>query len=355
MKKPFLLVLVGICLLFSTSFSSVDIAKAIIDTSLTTPAPDEFVLESFVPTIGLSPSSAALSWKHVENARSYIIYRSEEKTNNNYSKIGEVTSNHFLDKTIKAGIKYYYKVEATRGEIVSKHLQIAEKSMPTATPSSTPLSNGATKLNAPKNIKVANKGSYNLISWSKVKDATRYIIYRSKYSNKNFTQIASSTQPEHKDYNVTEGEAYYYQVVGTNGNVQSKPATSRKVTVPTPSPIPYQRMSYKTLARNPEYYKGQYVRLNNCRVVQQLDFDNSSDIELIVTVGGNRNVVYFDVPGFKDWSWGGSFAETGVNRLLVGDKIDITGKVLGEHSYETIDGRTLTVPLIELDYMWLYD
>ena len=355
MKKTISLLLIIVCLVVSFIFLNPDSVIAATAAPQVTPAPDEYVLEQVDPTARLSFKSASLSWKAIENAKSYRIYRSVGKNSKNYLHVGQVTRTHFLDSTIKAGVKYYYKVVATNGDFVSPDSKIVEILLPTTAPTPTPSRNGVTKLSAPKNIKVANKGAYNLISWSSVKDAKRYIIYRSNYSNKNFTQIASSTQLEHKDYNIIEGESYYYQVVGTNGNVESKPATSRKVTVPTPSPIPYQRMSYKTLARNPEYYKGQYVRLNNCRVVQQLDIENSSDIELIVTVGGNSNVVYFNVPGFKDWSWDGSFAETGVNRLLDGDKIDITGKVLGEYSYETIDGRTLTVPLVELDYMWLYD
>lgn len=313
-----------------------------------------------------------ISWNKVEGAKRYVIYRSTLK-DSNYERITATWDLELFDYGIKEGATYYYKVTSINNSTESKPstpkkifvptptpkptLKPTPKPTPTPKPSPTPK-----PLKVPTNIKVSYEGTYNLISWSKVKDATSYVVYRSSSKDKGFEEIATTWTLQYRDASARSGKTYYYQVASANASTKSKPSAPKKFFMPTPSPKPtatpisYQRMSYKTLARNPEFYKGQAVKITNCRVVQQIDDNKSSDIEVIVTVGGyNNNVMYLTVPGFKDWEWGGSFKKTGVSRLLDGDKIDITGIVLGEYTYETIDNRTLTVPLIEVDYMWLYD
>lgn len=122
--------------------------------------------------------------------------------------------------------------------------------------------------------------------------------------------------------------------------------------VAKPKPITYNKFSYKDVARSPDAYIGQLWRIT-AYVVQQIDSPYSSDVELILNArrsGGQ--VIYAQVQDFKNWTWGGPGEQ--VTRLLQGDRVELYCEILGEHSYETVDGRWLTVPLVKVVEMKLY-
>lgn len=52
-----------------------------------------------------------LSWKRVKNAKKYTIYRATSK-NGKYTKIGTTAKLNFVNKNVKKGKTYYYKVKA---------------------------------------------------------------------------------------------------------------------------------------------------------------------------------------------------------------------------------------------------
>ncbi len=147
-----------------------------------------------------------------------------------------------------------------------------------------------------------------------------------------------------------------------NGLIAHKPTPSPKPTpkptkTPKPTPVPtpnYKQLNYKNVARNPNQYKGQYAKFSG-RVIQQIDIANSSDIEAIIYIGSNsNNIMYLRIDGFKDWTWDGVFENTGVSRLLKGDRVVVKGTMLGSYTYTTVQDVELTVPYMDVEYMTLY-
>ena len=57
----------------------------------------------------LSNTQAKITWRKVEGAKQYTIYRSSTK-DGKYAKIGTSTTTSYIDKTVKKGQRYYYKV-----------------------------------------------------------------------------------------------------------------------------------------------------------------------------------------------------------------------------------------------------
>ena len=60
-----------------------------------------------------------LSFKKATGGKKYEIYRSTKKTAGSYKKIKSTASNKFIDKNLKKGKRYYYKVRTVRGSVKS--------------------------------------------------------------------------------------------------------------------------------------------------------------------------------------------------------------------------------------------
>ena len=57
-------------------------------------------------------TSAKITWKKVEGATKYTVYRATSK-NGKYTKVGKINKTTFTDKKLKKGKNYYYKVVAS--------------------------------------------------------------------------------------------------------------------------------------------------------------------------------------------------------------------------------------------------
>lgn len=68
----------------------------------------------------------------------------------------------------------------------------------------------------PVNIRIVNDQGFVSLTWDKVPDATAYIIYRSEYPDKNFTEIA---RVDKRIHGTQEIQNYYSDVVKKPGNV----------------------------------------------------------------------------------------------------------------------------------------
>ena len=62
-----------------------------------------------------SNKKAKVTWKKVDGAKNYTVYRSTKK-NGKYSKVGTAKGGSYTDKTVKKGKKYFYKVVANGSE-----------------------------------------------------------------------------------------------------------------------------------------------------------------------------------------------------------------------------------------------
>lgn len=141
-------------------------------------------------TTGLTAKSKAynkvtLTWKGVDGASGYRVYRSVSK-NSGFTKVKEIKSSDTVTYTnggLSCGTPYYYKVRAFRlvdgNYYYGGYSSVVEgKSAPAA-----PSSFAATKYSTTK-VK---------ISWNKVAGASGYRIYRSKSSTTGFSKIKTIT------------------------------------------------------------------------------------------------------------------------------------------------------------------
>ncbi len=148
-----------------------------------------------------------ITWKKVSGAQTYELYRSTS-AKGKYRKIAVLKSNNrkFLDKTVKSGRRYYYKVVAAgvfNGERITSG------------------SSEAVAFRALQKVKIssvkATADDKMRIKWGKVTSATKYKIYRSTSKNGVYKQIAivpqgSSATLSYIDSKISPGKSYFYKV-----------------------------------------------------------------------------------------------------------------------------------------------
>lgn len=86
-------------------------------------------------------------------------------------------------------------------------------------------SSAETTIAAPKNVKVQMSASSNTISWSSVKGATNYSVYRISYDDildgNDMTMIGNATKSPYVDKSIQSGQDYMYSVVAKKNDVTS--------------------------------------------------------------------------------------------------------------------------------------
>lgn len=144
----------------------------------------------------LSEEQVKLSWESVYGAKRYEIYRSTKKTGK-YKKIGSSKRNSYVDKTVKRGKAYYYRVVA-----VGKNKG-----------ADSPVSNTAAAYIRPQSVQVM--GTYTNeqvhLAWRKVSGADMYYIYKMNAKGV-FKKVKQTKKLYYKDKNVKFGNTYYYKV-----------------------------------------------------------------------------------------------------------------------------------------------
>lgn len=168
--------------------------------------------QSFAAT-PVNYQSVKLSWKAVDWAEQYIIYRSTA-INGTYTKIkhlrsteGEYLANNkwkFTDKSCDTGTTYYYKVRAV--SVYKDRFAYSGFS---------PVVSAKCTLAAPGGFALTSSKGKITASWNKVEGATGYRILRATSKTGTYTRIksiASGNTLSYADTSVTAGKTYYYKV-----------------------------------------------------------------------------------------------------------------------------------------------
>ena len=144
-----------------------------------------------------------ITWKAIENADKYQVYRSTSK-NSGYKKISTTTGKSLKNTGLKTGKKYYYKVRAyakiNDSTVYSKYSSVKAVKTSLAKVSSIKLQTGNAKVTA---------------SWSKVKGASGYKLYRSTKKSSGFKcvkTIKSGSKVKYVNKKLKKGRNYYYKV-----------------------------------------------------------------------------------------------------------------------------------------------
>ena len=182
------------------------------------------------PTLTISNTSDGItgSWDKVDGAKGYTIYRSE-LVNGKWTKwvnLGTTkeTAKSFTDKTVKSGNQYKYTLRAVNGKVKSTFKD----------------SNILMYLAEPV-LKIKNEENAISGSWTQVKGAKGYIIYRSELKDGKWTKwvnlgTTKDTAKKFTDKTVKSGVTYKYTVKAINGKYQSSfVATKSLVFLPVPT------------------------------------------------------------------------------------------------------------------------
>ena len=160
-------------------------------------------------TDGSSASYVRVSWNSVNNASSYIVYRSNG-SEGVYSQIASISSSPYDDSSAVATITYSYKIKACTG--LSGTGNCSDYSG---------FDTGYRAIVAP-NTPTVSDGDYTdkvRISWSIVSGANSYIIYRCTSTNSSScSQIDTDSSSPYDDTGVTAGIIYYYRLTACSGS-----------------------------------------------------------------------------------------------------------------------------------------
>lgn len=138
-----------------------------------------------------------ITWKKANAAEKYQVYRASSK-NGKYKKVATTASRTYINRKLKFGKKYYYKVRA-----LNKSKKGAFSQKKAATPKLKKVS-GTTASSA-------KTGSVTL-SWKKVNGATGYQVYRATSKKGSFKKVKSPASARYTQSGLSKGKTYYYKI-----------------------------------------------------------------------------------------------------------------------------------------------
>ncbi len=153
------------------------------------------------------PYAIKIKWDIQENVTGYKIYR--RVGNGKSTLIGEVSDgmvNSYYDNNVSSGKTYYYSVKAFNETTESKISKECKQAF----------------VSSPKNVKVVNKRNYVNVTWSKLKGAKEYRVYRA-VENGGWKKIATVKNNvfAYKDKAIKHSVTYKYTVIAKYGNLWS--------------------------------------------------------------------------------------------------------------------------------------
>lgn len=187
----------------------------------------EIALKMNAPVISAVTNSAnnslTVNWSAVANADAYAIYRSLEKSKG-YKVVKKLDGSNlsWVDTTVKAGTKYYYKVCA--GKLSGGTYNYGAKSLSKSR---------WTVSAAPTDLTVAQDGSGNVtLTWTPSKAATSYRIYRAQATAGTEVQLAAKVKGNsYTDSGLVAGETYTYRMEAVHGSLVSEKSATVSVKI----------------------------------------------------------------------------------------------------------------------------
>ncbi len=157
-------------------------------------------------TIKTTTKGVYLKWAKIAGATKYRIYR-QTSGSSKWSLIDTVTGTSFTDKTAKSGKKYYYRVRATNGDVMSGYNEVSKYF-----------------LSSPKLSSAKNSASGVKVSWAKVTGAEGYYVYR-KSGSGSYKKIGATSKTTYTDKTAKSGTTYTYTVKAYKSKTESSYTT----------------------------------------------------------------------------------------------------------------------------------
>lgn len=217
-----------------------------------------------------------ITWKAVEGAKAYKIYRATKATDSikSYTCKGSVTELSYEDTSAAGGKTYYYKVIAV-GDKGNSAYSAYQKALG--------------KCSAPQLKVSSNSADKPVLKWGKVTGAKKYEIQYST-DGKTFKKLTTTTKTSYTHTGAKGGSSYVYKVraLGSSSGYHSKysrelrcdvrcaaPSVTVKANAATGQPV----LTWKkvTGAVKYEIYRsvsgGKYAYLDTCTAVSYKDTD----------------------------------------------------------------------------------
>ena len=229
-----------------------------------------------------STAGAKITWAE-DCVDGYYIYRSDKK-NGTYKKVARTEYEVYTDKKAEYGKIYYYYVMAFY-EYEDGHKEYSNKSDTVS----------AKKMLKRPVLKPAKRTYAKQIelSWSKVKDASKYVLYRSETRYGTYKRIAT-TRANRFVNKVSADKTYFYRVKSiASNNAQSDFSNEMKVAsaiTPVDDKLYYvdvskQKYTYSEMVRDIKQLKKKYPKYFSYRIAGKT-YDGR---RLILIRIGNKN------------------------------------------------------------------
>ncbi len=161
-----------------------------------------------------SSGKVKLTWKEIDGAVSYKVYRSTSK-NGTYSLMKTTTNTTYTNTTAVAEKYYYYKVRAISSNSNAHSAYSAVVGRTCDLPRTT--------------VSVAlDQNDKPYVTWTPVDGAVKYQVYRSKSKTGTYTLLHTTTGLDYTDPDVGLDTTYYYKVK----SVASKTAANSALSLP---------------------------------------------------------------------------------------------------------------------------
>lgn len=200
-----------------------------------------------IKVTSVSCTKARISWKKATNAQQYRVYRASSKKGK-YKVVGKVkkTKNYFIDKKLKTGSTYYYKVASilSKKKAVSKPVKYKAKPKNVSGVSLKKTGNNALTL---KWSKISDVNGYNIVG-STVSNMSKNTV-RKTIKNKNTNKCVFSKIATNKNYYVRirafkkVGKKTVYGSYSTK--VYRVAGKAKVINGPIPKDITKQKVTFK--------------------------------------------------------------------------------------------------------------
>ncbi|MCD8011017.1 MAG: fibronectin type III domain-containing protein [Lachnospiraceae bacterium] len=163
-----------------------------------------------------------LTWNEAEDATGYLIYSYDSETGK-YIQIKKTTKLKYTVTGLENDTEYTYVIRAYRKYGTEGNYDTGKKSKKvSATPK-------FAELKAPSSLEVTVTDSGNVVEWSKVTNATGYIIYRYNIKTGKYTRLTKvQDSTTYKDKKAKTATYYKYKVIAYR-NYQGKVYKSDKI------------------------------------------------------------------------------------------------------------------------------
>ena len=181
--------------------------------------------ETGIRATAISSSRMELSWSVTEGAFQYKVYRSNS-LEGGYSKLGTTGETVYLDKSVKVGKSYYYRIVPVEAG-TKQDMEHAVRTVKAKTPEAVAVTKISVK--SPSKVK---------LYWNLSKGANGYEIYRSSKKEEGYTLAGTVKGREntvYTDNTILPGKTYYYKILPTvsNNGVAGKGSFSAPIKVKT--------------------------------------------------------------------------------------------------------------------------